>query len=91
MSQKRNRFITIAAILGFIGFLMWSTFWAQATECEVCVVFNGTRNCAVASGADEAAAARTAQNTACGPVTSGMNDAIACDNTAPETKVCRTR
>lgn len=87
MSQKRNRFITIVAIIGFVGFLIWSTIWAQAVECSVCVTFNGTTNCAVASGVDEAEAARTAQNTACGPITSGMNDAIACDNTVPETKV----
>lgn len=91
MSQKRNRLLTIAAITAFVGFLLWSTFWAQATECRVCVTYNGITNCAIASGVDEAEAVRTAQNTACGPITSGMNDAIACDNTVPETRVCRTR
>lgn len=91
MSQQRNRIITIVAIVGFIGLLIWSTFGVQATECRVCVNYNGATNCAVASGPDETAAVETAQTTACGPLTNGMNDAIACGNRAPETRVCRTR
>ncbi len=91
MSTIRNRLITIVAIGGFIAILIWSTIEAQATECQVCVTYAGTTNCATASATSEIEAARSAQTTACGPLTSGMNDAIACGNIAPETRVCRTR
>jgi len=91
MSQRRNQILAAIVIIGFIGFVIWSTFGAQSVECEVCMEFNGRRNCAVASGGTPDAAAETAQNTACGPVTNGMNDAIACGNIAPASRVCRTR
>lgn len=81
---------TIAVILAFVAFLVWSTLSAQKVTCYVCVEYNGVRNCASASHQTEAEAARSAQNTACGPVTSGMNDAIACDNRPPVTQQCRT-
>lgn len=81
----------LALILGFTAFLAWTTLSAQKAECEVCVVFNGQRNCATASHATEDEAARSAQSTACGPVTSGMNDAIACDATPPVSRQCRTK
>lgn len=91
MSQKRNTVITVVVIVGFVAFLIYTTFWSQSTECRVCMTFNGVTNCAVASGPSEADALQTAQSTACGPLASGMNDAIACGNAVPETRVCRTR
>lgn len=91
MSAIRNRIITIVVILGFIAFLAWSTVRSQGVECQVCVQFNGRENCATASGPSEAAAAETARSTACGPVTFGMDDAIACNNKPPATSSCRRR
>ena len=78
-------------MVAFVAFLTWSTLSAQKVECEVCVDFNGGRNCATASHENEADAARSAQTTACGPLARGMNDAIACDNRPPVTRQCRTR
>ena len=89
--MTRNRLLTLAAILAFVAFLLWSTLGGQAVECEVCVAYGGGENCATASGVSEDEAARTAQTTACGPLTRGMNDAIACDNRPPLRRVCRTR
>jgi len=91
MSNTRNRIITILVILGFVAFLAWNTVSSQGVECQVCVRFKGMENCAAASGPDELAAAQTAQSTACGPVTNGMDDAIACNNRPPATKTCRRR
>ena len=78
----------LAVILAFVAFLTWSTLSAQRAECEVCVEFNGKRNCAVASHETEDLAARSAQTTACGPLTRGMNEAIACDARPPVTRQC---
>jgi hypothetical protein len=91
MSSTRNKIITLLVILGFVAFLAWSTIQSQGTECEVCVQFNGRENCATASGPSELEATQTAQNTACGPVTFGMDDAIACDNKPPISRSCRRR
>lgn len=91
MSSSRNRLLTLLIIAGFVGFLVWSTIQAQAVECQVCVRYNGMENCAIASGTSEEEASRTAQNTACGPMVRGMNDAIACDNTPPLTRQCRRK
>jgi hypothetical protein len=91
MSRNRNTLITVLIVAGFVGFLIWSTIQAQAVECQVCVRYNGMENCAVASGPDELEASRTAQNTACGPLVRGMNDAIACDNQAPTVRLCRRK
>jgi hypothetical protein len=88
---KRSTLIGVALTLGFGGMLVVSTLRAQREVCEVCVSFNGGENCATASGETKAEAARTAQNTACGPLVRGMNDAIACDNRPPIRAQCRTK
>ncbi len=89
--MKPKTFGWLALVLAFAGFLAWSTLSAQKHECSVCVEFNGMRNCATASHSTEEEAARSAQNTACGPVTAGMNDAIACDARPPVSRQCSTR
>jgi hypothetical protein len=55
------------------------------------VDFGGRRNCAKASGTSEIEALRTAVATACGPVTQGMNESIACGNRPPVVRQCKTR
>ena len=87
--RKNTTLITIAVIAAFAGFLLWTTFSAQKAQCEVCVDFNGRRNCATASAASEADAARAAQNTACGPIANGMDESIKCDNVPPASKTCK--
>jgi hypothetical protein len=77
--MKPNSLMWTALVVGFFAFLAWTTLSAQKVECTVCVEFNGKRNCATASHKTDAEATRSAQTTACGPITSGMNDAIACD------------
>lgn len=89
--MSHARLLTIGAIALFVAFLLWTTLGAQQVECEVCVEYAGQRNCATASNETEEAAMAAAQTTACGPVTAGMNDVIACQNRPPVTRQCRTR
>lgn len=91
MSATRNRLLTILGIAAFVAFLAWNTFHSQGIECQVCVQFGGRENCAIASGPSEEAAAETAQTTACGPVTNGMDDAIACSRVAPTVRQCKAK
>lgn len=88
--MSRGKLVTLAVLAAFVLLLLYSTLSAQKVECEVCVEYNGRRNCATASHETEEQAARSAQTTACGPITSGMNDVIACGNRPPVSRVCRT-
>jgi len=89
--MSRKSLAWIALVVGFTAFLAWTTLSGQKAECEVCVEYNGKRNCASASHQSEDEAARSAQTTACGPITSGMNDVIACDATPPVSRQCSLR
>jgi hypothetical protein len=88
MKRYRNTLITILLLAG-LGLVFWNkTMSAQLVTCEVCVVFNGQRMCSKASGATAREAARTAHSTACGPITNGMNDKIACDGRPADLQRC---
>lgn len=83
--------IIVLLLLGFVGLLLFNTLSAQKATCEVCVEFNGRRNCAMASHESAEEAAHSAQLTACGPLTSTMDGRIACSRQRPATSQCRTR
>jgi hypothetical protein len=89
--MSRKKILTILAVIGFFAFLLYNTLSAQKATCEVCVEFNGGRNCATASHESEEEAKHSAQQTACGPLANGMNDVIACGRRPPVSTQCRTR
>jgi hypothetical protein len=85
-----GRALTVAVVLAFVAFLLWTTLSSQRAECSVTVEYQGRSETGRASGASEADALREAQTAACGPITGSMNDRIACSNTPPVTRHCRT-
>lgn len=89
--MKRGTQLTLIAIVLFGALLLYNTLSAQKAECEVCVEFNGGRNCATASHENTKEATQSAQTTACGILASGMNESIACSRTKPASVQCRTR
>lgn len=89
--MKRGTLIGVVIAAIFATFLLYSTLSAQRADCEACVEFNGSRNCAKASAKTEIEALRSAVSTACGPVTQGMNESIACQNRPPVVRQCKTR
>lgn len=89
--RKRGWLFGLLVAVGFAAYLLWTTLSSQRVECHVCVTFNGAQRCADASAELEAEAARSAQTTACGTLTSGMNESIACGNRPPVVRQCRTR
>ena len=89
--MKRGTIIGLIVAAIFASFLLWSTLSAQRVDCEACVEFSGGRNCAKASGTSEDEAVRTAVSTACGPLTQGMNESIACQNRPPVVRQCKGR
>lgn len=87
--SPRARTLTLAVVLGFVAFLLWSTLASQRVECTVTVEFRGERRSATASAATEDGAVEQAQTAACGPMTQGMDESIACSRVAPR-RQCRT-
>jgi hypothetical protein len=85
-----GRALTVAVVLAFVAFLLWTTLSSQRAECSVTVEYQGRSDSGRASGASEADALREAQTAACGPITGSMNDRIACSGTPPVTRHCRT-
>jgi hypothetical protein len=92
MAQGRflTRLLPLLIVLAFGAFLLWSTLASQHVECRVTVAFGGVRGTGTASAASEADAAREAQTAACGPLTQGMNDRIACNRIPPLSRHCRS-
>jgi hypothetical protein len=86
---QRGKVLTLLVVLAFAGFLLWSTLASQHVECTVSVAFGNARGTGSASAVSETDALREAQMAACGPLTQGMNDRIACSRVPPVTSKCR--
>lgn len=88
--MKRSTLVTIGALLVFGALLLYNTLSSQKYSCTVSVTYLGRSGTATASAASENEAKQQAQTTACGPITSGMNESIACSNTPPAIAECTT-
>jgi len=87
----KKSLIVIAIVLAIGGMFFYMTTAHASQECEVCMQYNGRSNCAKAAGRTVDQATEGAHTTACGPLTSGMNETIACQRTTPLRVQCRTR
>jgi hypothetical protein len=85
---SRAKALTIAIVVGFVALLLWSTLASQHVECTVAVDFRGRSGSATTSASSEANAVREAMTAACGPITSSMDEVIACANTVPVSRRC---
>ncbi|MGH7751794.1 MAG: hypothetical protein ACREN5_03175 [Gemmatimonadales bacterium] len=89
--MKRSTAVTLAVIALIIVLFLKLTMGGAREECRVCMEFRGLTNCATATGPARDAATDGARTTACGTIASGMNETIACGNTAPASVQCKTR
>ncbi|HEV2146099.1 MAG TPA: hypothetical protein VGR37_01640 [Longimicrobiaceae bacterium] len=77
-----------AAVLLFVGFLMYASMPRVRNRCEVCLEFNGELVCRKGAGATEEEARRAAQESACGGNARGMSESIRCRNATPVRAQC---
>jgi len=90
--NKTRKFLSITAGLALlIGYMLYLTMSAGKVSCEVCIEFHGRVDCRRATGIDEQEAQLTATNTACGLISGGVTDGIACQNTPPRSLSCSAR
>jgi hypothetical protein len=83
-SMSKAALISVLFLLAFVGLVVYSTLDLNKETCEVCMTFNGQSKCAKASGTSREEAQRTATDTACAPISSGMTESIQCSNTPPD-------
>src|ERR1700752_2368439 len=89
--MKRSTVITLAVVVLVIALFFYMSTANAREECTVCMEFQGRSNCATAAGRAAAEATETAHRTAGGPIVSGMNETIACENRVPVSAQCRSR
>jgi len=89
--MKRSTMITLAVLALIIALFFYMSTASAREECNVCMEFQGRSNCASAAGSTAAEATETAHRTACGPIATGMNETIACENREPVSVQCRSR
>jgi hypothetical protein len=88
---SRGTLLTLVAVAGFFVLLWLGARDSTQIECEVCMRYAGRVQCRTVLGATEKEAAAGAVMNACGFLTSGVTDTIRCQNTRPESVVCRER
>ena len=89
--SKGTRILIAAALLTILGYIVYSSMALDQFSCEVCMEFRGKTDCRKAVGASEGEALRTALDTACAQLSSGMTDTIACSRTPPKSVACEKR
>ena len=74
----------VAALLLFVGVLLYLSLGLGQVKVEVCIEFKGRTGCGTAAAPTEEEALRTAADNACALIASGMTDSIACSRTEPK-------
>lgn len=77
-----------AAVVLFLGYVMYSSMAPATVDCEVCLVFDGREVCRMGAGPTPEAAAAAAQESACGGNAMGMIANERCRARQPERLVC---
>ena len=82
--MKKTAWLAVAFVVVVVAFVVLSTFRQERFRCQVCVSFNGRRDCRTASASTRPEAIRAAVTNACAQLASGVTDSINCENTPPD-------
>ena len=66
------------------GYLVYSSTHVVRYRCELCITFNGRRNCSTASAATREQAVRAATENACALISGGVVESSQCEQTKPD-------
>ena len=92
MSKNEKRGLVGAGLVLALGYMIYlTTNVSGGVSCEVCVEFRGNTECRKATGKDREEAEQAAASTACGLLSGGVTDGIACRNTVPKSVSCQDR
>ena len=82
--NKTTKVLIGLGIASFLGYVVYSSMGLDQFRCEVCMEFRGQTACAMAAGTTRQEAQRTAADTACAKISSGVTDSIACSQSTPK-------
>lgn len=82
--MKKTVWLAVAFAVVVVGAVVYSTLSQSRVRYQVCISFNGRRDCRVASATSRQEAVRTAVSNACGELASGVSETIRCENTTPD-------
>ncbi len=82
--MKKSGWIVFCFGIAVLAILVYTTFGNRQFRCEVCITFNGAKNCRVASARSKQGALRTASENACADMEHSMTDRMTCPNTPPD-------
>lgn len=82
--MKKTVWVAIAFVAVVVGFVVFSTFHQDLVRCQVCISFNGRRDCRTASASTQEGAVRAATGNACAQLASGVTETTQCENTKPD-------
>lgn len=91
MSKPAKIVVTVAGFAALIAVFTYLAISPNEVTCEVCIEFRGRTECRRATGKDRMEAETAAASTACGIISGGVTDGIACRNTVPKSVTCRER
>lgn len=86
--MRNTRLLSAVFLVAIVALVVWLSTSIGAVECRVCIDFEGRRNCATAAAPTRDEAMHSARNTACGTISGGVRDSIACGNTPPSELTC---
>ncbi len=81
--SKRAKALVAVVVLAFVGVVVYSSLHLGQVTVEVCMEYKGRTNCGRAAAPNEEEATRTATDNACGTISSGMTESLACSRTPP--------
>ncbi len=81
--MKKPVILGIVFVVIILTVIIYSSMNLSKFKVEVCMQYNGSTNCRVASGANRDDTLRTAVTNACGGIAQGMTESMQCQNTQP--------
>jgi len=91
MGKGAKIVLIVVGVVALLGYLIHITMSGTEVSCEVCIEFRGATECRRATGKDRQEAELAAGSTACGLISGGVTDGIACRNTPPKSVSCAAR
>jgi hypothetical protein len=88
---KWTSWLALAALVGLVAFVVYSSLELGGVRCEVCITFRGRDACRAVDAETEHDALEAARTNACALLASGVTDSMACARTPPSRSECRPR
>ena len=86
--MRSTRLWTAVFLVAFAALVVWLSSSVGRVECEVCMEFQGRRSCATAAAPSAEEALQSARTTACGTISGGVRDSMACGSATPAQQSC---